>query len=42
MFEKIKKFYDMGLYTKEIVYKFVAKCAITEAQYREICEKKAK
>ena len=38
MFNKIKKFYDMGLYTPEQVYKFVEKGIITEEQYKEICE----
>lgn len=38
MYEKIKKFYDMGLYTPEQVHKFVDKGVITEEQYREICE----
>lgn len=37
MFEKIKKFYDMGLYTAGQVYKFVIKGVITETQYNEIC-----
>lgn len=36
MFEKIKKFYDMGLYTKAQVHKFVDKGIITEEQYRAI------
>lgn len=36
MFEKIKKFYNMGLYTKEQVHKFVEKGVITEDQYIEI------
>ena len=36
MFEKIKKFYNMGLYTKEQVHKFVEKVVITEEQYIEI------
>ena len=36
MFEKIKKFYDKGLYTKEQVHKFVEKGIITEEQYIEI------
>ena len=36
MFEKIKKFYDMGLYTAEQVYQFVVKGVITEQQYNEI------
>ena len=36
MFEKIKKFYDKGLYSKEQVHKFVEKGVITEEQYAEI------
>lgn len=36
MFEKIKRFYDMKLYTKEIIHKFVEKGVITEGQYLEI------
>ncbi|MCQ2282380.1 MAG: XkdX family protein [Bacteroidales bacterium] len=36
MFEKIKRFYDLGLYTAPMVYKFVEKGVITEAQYNEI------
>lgn len=36
MFEKIKKFYKMGLYTEAQVYKFVEKGVITEEQYRLI------
>lgn len=36
MFEKIKRFYEMKLYTQEMVYKFVEKGIITEAQYAEI------
>lgn len=36
MFEKIKKFYDIGLYTKGIVHKFVEKGIITEEQYVDI------
>ena len=36
MFEKIKRFYSMGLYTKEMVHKFVEKGVITEGQYLEI------
>ena len=38
MFEKIKKFYDMGLYTKEQVYKFAEKGVITEEEYKSIVE----
>lgn len=33
MFEKIKRFYNLGLYTKEQVHKFVEKGVITEEQY---------
>lgn len=36
MVEKIKRFYSMGLYTDEMVHKFVEKGIITEEQYREI------
>ena len=36
MFEKIKRFYDLGLYTEEQVYQFVIKGVITEEQYRLI------
>lgn len=36
MFEKIKRFYEMKLYTKEMVHKFVEKGVITEEQYLEI------
>lgn len=38
MFEKIKKFYDLGLYTAEQVHKFVEKGIVTEEQYKEISE----
>lgn len=38
MFEKIKKFYDFGLYTAEQVHKFVEKGIVTEEQYKEICK----
>lgn len=36
MFEKIKKWYNMGIYTKEQVKNFVKKGKITEEQYKEI------
>lgn len=36
MYAKIKKFYDMGLYSADQVYKFVEKGVITEQQYRDI------
>lgn len=40
MYEKIKRFYDMELYTLGQVYKFVIKGVITKIQYNEICDKK--
>lgn len=36
MYEKVKKFYELGLYTAEMVYEFVRRGKITEAEYREI------
>lgn len=36
MFEKIKRFYDMGLYSKTQLHKYVEKGIITEEQYAEI------
>ena len=36
MFEKIKKFYVIGLYTKEQVHKFLEKGIITKAEYYNI------
>lgn len=36
MFEKIKKFYDLGLYTKAQVKMFYTKGKITEAEYLQI------
>lgn len=39
MFDKIKKFYDMGLYTEAQVHKFVDKGIITEEQYAKIIGK---
>ena len=38
MFEKIKRFYDLGLYTAEQVQKFVEKGVITEEKYKSIVE----
>lgn len=35
MFEKIKRFYKLGLYTKEQVFKFFEKGVITEEQFKE-------
>lgn len=36
MFERIKRFYLLGLYTKEMTHKFVEKGIISEEQYLEI------
>lgn len=36
MFEKIKRFFDLGLYTAVQVYKFAEKGIITFEQYNEI------
>ena len=36
MFEKIKRFYDLGLWTKEQVGSAVEKGVITPEQYKEI------
>lgn len=36
MFEKIKKYYDMGLYKKVHLEKLLAVGAITEEQYEKI------
>lgn len=36
MFDKVKKFYDLGLYSKEQVAAFVAKGKLTAAQYEAI------
>lgn len=36
MFAKVKRFYDLGLYTREQVARFVDKGALTAAQYLEI------
>lgn len=36
MFEKIKRFYDFGLYNKEMIEKFVVKNVISTDQYEEI------
>lgn len=38
MYEKIKRFFDLGLYTAAQVHDFVEKSVITEDEYREICE----
>lgn len=36
MFEKIKRYYEMGLYKKVHIEKILNAGAITEAQYKEI------
>ena len=36
MYEKIKKFYDLKLYTKKQVRQFCGKGVITVEQYKEI------
>jgi uncharacterized XkdX family phage protein len=36
MFEKVKRFYDLGLYTKAQVGRFVAKNVLTAEQYEAI------
>lgn len=41
MFAKIKRFFDMGLYTKEQVYKFFEKGVITEEEYKSIIEEES-
>ena len=40
MFERIKKYYEKGLYTDEMVHKFVEKGFLTEEQYKEIIASK--
>lgn len=36
MFEKIKKFYDLGLWTEAMVAEAVEKGVITSEEYKEI------
>lgn len=36
MFEIVKRYYDLGLYSKTVVAAFVAKGKLTAEQYREI------
>ena len=36
MFEKLSKFFRLGLYTKAQLHKFVDKGVITEGQYLQI------
>lgn len=40
MFEKVKRFYDMGLYSAENVAVFVEKGKLTPAQFEEITGEK--
>ena len=40
MFEKIKKFYDLGLWTKDMVKDAVVKGIITPEEYEEITGEK--
>ena len=39
MYEKIKKFYDLGLWTEEMVKDALDKSIITEDEYEEIVGK---
>ena len=39
MFERIRKYFDKGLYTAEMVHKFVEKGVITEVEYEQITRK---
>ena len=36
MYQKIKRFYNLGIYSKEQVAQFVAKGVITAVQYESI------
>ena len=36
MYEKIKRFYDLNIYSAEIVKKFADKGVISQEQFREI------
>lgn len=36
MFEKIKKYYDKGLYTEKHIEVFTKKGVLTEGEYKEI------
>lgn len=38
MFEKIKRFYEFGLYTAEQAHRFVEKGVITNIEYNSIIE----
>ena len=39
MFERIRKYFEKGLYTAEMVHKFVEKGVLTEKKYEEITRK---
>lgn len=39
MFERIRKYFEKGLYTAEMVHKFMEKGVITEEQYAQIIGK---
>lgn len=39
MFERIRKYFEKGLYTAEMVHKFVEKGVITEEEYEQITRK---
>lgn len=36
MYQKIKKYYDTGLWSEERVRNMVIKCIITEEEYKDI------
>lgn len=36
MYEKVKRYYDLGLYTKQMVGQFVRKGKLTAQEYYEI------
>lgn len=40
MFEKVKRFYEKGLYSREQVHRFVEKGVLTEEQYLAILGEK--
>ena len=39
MFDKVKRYYDLGLYTKQMVAQFVAKGKLTADEYEAITGK---
>lgn len=41
MFDKIQRFYHMGLYTPEMVHQFAQKGVISEEQYAAITRRDA-